>query len=50
MKLSYAASLLLLVGVINAAPSGLEARNDPPMDPITVRKADVHWRLQRHSY
>lgn len=46
MKLSHATSLLLLLGVVSAVPSGLEVRADPPMDPITVSKAEVQLLLQ----
>lgn len=51
MKLSYATSLLVLLGVVSAAPSGLEARlqTDPDLVPITVSEADEQLLLGRHG-
>lgn len=50
MKLSQAASLLLFLGVVSAAPSSLEARlsPDPDLVPITLSKAETQLLLQRH--
>ncbi|KAA6406641.1 MAG: hypothetical protein FRX48_09573 [Lasallia pustulata] len=53
MKLLHASSLLLLLGVVSAVPSGLEVRDDRDKVPITlVDQPDqsASFRCGKHTY